>query len=482
MRQWFNSFVVQTIILTVAGIVILAVAVFLLLRANNQLNESQNLLNRASVQRANVFVLSELAYRLNSAETEEQQQSIIARLNDGVSSFDTTQETFRIGEGEQDSTVLEDNLLLPILDDMDATWSRYRAMLLMLTTDSSQANSEFLSDVSTQATLLFSYADRLDRGLEFNVEQAEQRTERILGLLLGLIVVVVVVLGWLFYRITAGLNSLQLTAQEYATGNYAARATTKTFTEMAQVGTVLNQMAGQVESVVGGLEGAVESRTRDLQTVVDITSRIAAILNIDVLLQDVVDLVKERFGLYHAHIYLLNEVGDRLVLTSGAGYIGELMVAEKRSIELNNLGSIVARAGRSMYGVVVNDVVRSPDFLAHPLLPDTRSEAAIALVARNQLLGVLDVQSDQVEFFTDDLYAILEVTATQISAALNNARLFETLDRTTRHEQLLSNISRQIETATDMDEILQTTARELGKALRVPYTAIELQLGQDSES
>jgi GAF domain-containing protein len=235
-------------------------------------------------------------------------------------------------------------------------------------------------------------------------------------------------------------------------------------------------MADQVQATVGGLEGQIAARTRDLQTVVDVTTRIATILNVEQLLDDVTDLTKDRFSLYHAHIYLYNREEDRFVLTAGAGYVGEQMVAEKRSIDFHHPKSIVALAGRTRQSVRVGDVTDSPDFLPHPLLPNTRSELAIPLIARGELLGVLDVQSDKILYFESDIQTTLEVLATQVSTALSNARLFASAERTSRHEHALGTITRSIEGATSVDDVLQTAVRELGKALRVPHTAIELQL------
>jgi GAF domain-containing protein len=218
------------------------------------------------------------------------------------------------------------------------------------------------------------------------------------------------------------------------------------------------------------------ARTRDLQTVADVNLQIATILEPRRLLQDVVDLTKERFGLYHSHIYLLNEAGDTLQLTAGAGHVGRQMVAQQRQIDLENTHSIVATAGRDRRGVIINDTKASDTFLPHPLLPNTAAELAVPLVARGQLIGVLDVQSDQIGFFTQDVLSIFELMAAQIATAISNARLYDRAERTSRHDRAITEIDRQIQGALGVDEILQTTVKELGKALRVPYAAIELKL------
>ncbi len=110
------------------------------------------------------------------------------------------------------------------------------------------------------------------------------------------------------------------------------------------------------------------------------------------MLQTVVDLTKQSFDLYHAHIYLLDDSGDTLVLTKGAGQVGRKMVAAGRQIPMDAEQSLVAHAARSRQGVIVNDVRLDPEFLPNPLLPETRSEMAVPMIAGDRLLGVLDIQ------------------------------------------------------------------------------------------
>ena len=78
------------------------------------------------------------------------------------------------------------------------------------------------------------------------------------------------------------------------------------------------------------------------------------------------------------------------------------------------------------------------------------------LVARGQLLGVLDVQSDKAGFFTQDMLSVIQLLAGQVAVAISNARLYENAERSSRHERALGNIDRKIQDAVDMDEILRS--------------------------
>jgi GAF domain-containing protein len=161
----------------------------------------------------------------------------------------------------------------------------------------------------------------------------------------------------------------------------------------------------------------------DMGVVANVSIATSTITEPGHLLQNVVDLSKKSFNLYHAHIYLLNEAGDSLELTSGAGEVGKQMVSEKRSITLDSEQSLVARAARTHEGVVVNNVTAVTDFLPHPLLPDTRSEMAVPMIVAGKVIGVLDVQSELVNRFTDVDVSIQTTLASQVAVALQNALL-----------------------------------------------------------
>jgi len=173
----------------------------------------------------------------------------------------------------------------------------------------------------------------------------------------------------------------------------------------------------------------IYSAARDvtkLQSVAEIAQTIGQLIdNQDDLLQAVADQTKSQFKLYHAQIYLYNESTHQLVLTAGAGDVGRQMAARKHAIAADHESSIVARTFRNAQGLIVNGVSESPNFLPNPLLPDTRSEMAVPLMAAGRLIGVLDVQSDRLDRFSDGDINVTTTFAGQIAVAVQNARAFE---------------------------------------------------------
>ena len=231
----------------------------------------------------------------------------------------------------------------------------------------------------------------------------------------------------------------------------------------------------ELQAIQNTLEQHVAARTKDLATVAEVGTATAAILDPDRLLQEVVDLTKDRFNLYHSHIYLLDEAGENLVLTSGAGEPGRRMVAEKRSIPLKTEQSLVARAARERKGVTVNDVTQAPDFLPNPLLPDTRSELAVPMVAGGNLIGVFDIQSDQVGRFADSDVNIQTTLAAQVATSIQNVRSFAQSKRQAELESLVNAIGQKIQRTISVEDTLQTAIREIGLALGVARVKVSLQ-------
>lgn len=202
---------------------------------------------------------------------------------------------------------------------------------------------------------------------------------------------------------------------------YVAYTETKEF--FNEESTLLGGVGYRVSSYIESrqLLTQLQIRATELQTVAEVSTAVARTLNVEALLQQVVDLTKVSFNLYHAHIYLYDASSEHLVLAAGAGEVGRQMVAEGRRISLHQFQSLVARAGRTQQGVLVNDVRQEAGFLPHHLLPHTLSEMATPLIAGGQLLGVLDVQAKQVNRFSAADLNIYMTLAAQTSVALQNA-------------------------------------------------------------
>ncbi|MDM8532133.1 ATP-binding protein [Anaerolineales bacterium HSG25] len=172
------------------------------------------------------------------------------------------------------------------------------------------------------------------------------------------------------------------------------------------------------------LEELVAARTLRLEIVAALSEHLNAILDFDKLLSEVVTKVQESFGYYHAHIYRLNQEEEQLVLAEGTGQAGLQMKADEHQIPLNSESGLVAQAARTGQIAWSSDVQQDENWLANPLLPETRSEMAVPIITEGQVVGVLDVQQDKIAGLDDGDANLLRSLASQIGVAIKNAQLY----------------------------------------------------------
>ncbi|GAB4496504.1 MAG: hypothetical protein OHK003_01870 [Anaerolineales bacterium] len=220
----------------------------------------------------------------------------------------------------------------------------------------------------------------------------------------------------------------------------------------------------------------LDKRAQELAAVAEISTISSQELDIQKMLATVVHLTQRKFGYYHAHVFVFNENTQHLKIAAcgwkeGDEHEGTHGAAE---IPLMQEQSLVARAARTRQAVIVNDVKNEPGWLPNPLLPDTASELAVPLVVGDHLLGVLDVQSDRVNAFTEEDANIQTTLASQVATALQNAQSFAKAQMQAQRESTLNAISQKIQSATTVEAVLQIAARELGHALGAPMTIAQL--------
>lgn len=138
----------------------------------------------------------------------------------------------------------------------------------------------------------------------------------------------------------------------------------------------------------------------------------ATLLSVDELLHTVATLTMTNFNLYHVQVYLLDILGEMLVLAPNGD----------DSIALNNVERVVAQAGRLRRSIIINDVNEKCAYETN--MPDTRSELVVPLVVGDKLIGVLDIHSHEVNRFSEMDARVMTTLADQIAVAVQNARLY----------------------------------------------------------
>jgi len=241
----------------------------------------------------------------------------------------------------------------------------------------------------------------------------------------------------------------------------------------------LQSIANQIAVALQNIQSAetVTKRAAELQTVANISTAAATIINVEDMLQEVVHLTQRGFGLYHAHVFTYNENTHALDIIACGYKEGDEHEGTHgtTSIPLAQEQSLVARAGRTRQAVIVNDVRSDAGWLPNPILTETAAELAVPLIVGDQLLGVLDVQSERINAFTEEDASIQTTLASQVATALQNARSFQQAQKQVERETAVNLITQKIQDATSIEAALQVAARELGHALGMKHTVVMLE-------
>jgi GAF domain-containing protein len=160
-------------------------------------------------------------------------------------------------------------------------------------------------------------------------------------------------------------------------------------------------------------------------------------LDLDTILYQAVDQIREQFDLYHVHIFLVDERGKYAVFAAGTGEIGEHLLDRRFRIAVGSR-SIVGQVSSTDEPMVSPDTRSDPIYRPNDLLPDTRSELTLPLRIGDRVIGVLDLQSAEVNGLTEADIGVAQVMANQLASAIENARLFaEQQQRAAENERLL---------------------------------------------
>jgi GAF domain-containing protein len=241
----------------------------------------------------------------------------------------------------------------------------------------------------------------------------------------------------------------------------------------------LQSIANQVAVAMQNIESAekVAKRAKELETVAEISTATATIQDAFEMLATMVHLTQRGFGLYHAHVFMYDEDTEKLQIVACGYKEGDEHEGTHgtSSIPIGQEQSLVARVARTREPVIVNDVRSEPGWLPNPLLPDTHAELAVPMIVGEKLLGVLDVQSEKRNAFTEEDANIQMTLASQVATALQNAQSYVAAQKQAERETKLNTIAQKIQSTTTVEEAMQIAARELGHALGKRQTLVALE-------
>jgi nitrate/nitrite-specific signal transduction histidine kinase len=264
------------------------------------------------------------------------------------------------------------------------------------------------------------------------IDEQVQKSEWIFtGVFGGMILLAIAVIFLLSGAITRPIVALTKGAEVIAKGELDYHIKAETGDEIQQLAEQFNDMAKALKESYTGLEQKVADRTKQerqraeqLRTINEVSRKISSIVNLDELLPYVGNLLRETFHYYNVNIYLLEPSSGKLMLKALclSGQKGVIPVGVPLEVDEESIVGWVAQAGEP---ILANDVSEDPRYRAVEALEDTKSELAVPVRMGKKVIGVLDIESTDVDAFGEaDLYTT-QTLADQLAVAIDNARLYE---------------------------------------------------------
>ena len=213
---------------------------------------------------------------------------------------------------------------------------------------------------------------------------------------------------------------------------------------------------------------------RLLSTLIEINREITSILDLDELLKKIAELTNRIVPYEIFAIFLLDDEAQELYLRFAIGHQPE--VVKNLRIKLGD--GVTGTAAMERTTVVVDDVLKYPRYI--DAVKNARSELAVPLISQNRVVGVLDIESPEPGYFREDQVKLLNLLASQIAIAIENARVYESERRNRELLALLYDISLEMSSTLEVDELVRKIAAAVKQ--KIDYQTFSIFLLDEKQS
>jgi nitrate/nitrite-specific signal transduction histidine kinase len=277
------------------------------------------------------------------------------------------------------------------------------------------------SDITTAVVATTEYIDR-----QMNLAQWTFGV-----IILCMIAIIATLASFMARTITDPIMALTKGSEVIAKGDLDHRIKVNTGDEIEQLAVQFNTMTAALKESLSNLEQKVAERTKQerqraeqLRTINEISRNISSLMSLDELLPYVASLLRETFNYYNVNIFLFELESGRLILKEIclSSYRG--VIPLEVPLEMGEEG-IVAWVATTAEPLLVNDVSKEPRFQFIEELSATKSELAVPIRIGERVLGVLDIESNELDAFSEADLFTAQTLADQLATAIENARLYQ---------------------------------------------------------
>lgn len=223
-------------------------------------------------------------------------------------------------------------------------------------------------------------------------------------------------------------------------------------------------------SLIASHRIAVERfRLNQLNLVREVSAQIAHVMNVDELARRVTELIQQTFHYYYVAIFTVHGRSSTLRFHASATAPRKGRRKKQVALEVEIGQGLIGQAAAEGERILVEDVRSDPRYRFIDVLPETRSEVVIPLKIEDHLLGVIDVQSDQVHGFHPNDLLILEALADTIARAVEGARLFNAVQRRADQLTLIAEVSKSVSSSLELRTLMTNVADLIHDRFGYPY-------------
>ena len=243
--------------------------------------------------------------------------------------------------------------------------------------------------------------------------------------------------------------------------------------DMMVLRALANNIALAIESAY--LYQSMTQRAEQIATIVDINHILNSILDLDVLIEKVIQLIQERLEYPFVHIYTIHPVRRKIIYGTGAGLRSEAMRSREITYDLDDPEGMIPWVARNGKTILANDVTTEPLYRVSDLPPaNTCSELTVPVKFVDEVLGVLDIQSDHKNAFTSNDVSLVEALASSVAISIRNAMLFASEKWRVQVADSFREVSTLISANLPLEDILDAILTKLETNLPCDVSAIWL--------
>ena len=247
---------------------------------------------------------------------------------------------------------------------------------------------------------------------------------------------------------------------------------------------LLNALATQSAIAIENtrLFETTQQRLKEVNILYEISRSLAASLDADQLIRDMIILLQQSFDYYHVQIYLVDPETRNLVVRHGSGYIGNEFVQDGHQIPPGE--GIVGHVAKTGEAFMTNNVDEVLFYKRYPRLSDVQFELAVPIKVDEQVIGVLDIEQTggHNPFTANDLHLVTAI-AEHLAVVLQKASLYGTLQTSLQQEKKMRSQLLQSERLALVGRLLASVSHELNNPLQtIQYGLFVLKDGENLSS